>query len=107
MLPKMNPKHMEKMMRQMGINQEEIDASEVIIKTPSRHIIIRNPQVSRIKMQGQESFQISGDVHEEAALSEEDVKTVAEQAKVSLDEARKALEACQGDLAESILSLQD
>ena len=102
----MNPRQMQKAMKQMGIHQEEIDASEVIIKTGSGNLVVRNPSVVKIKMQGQMSFQISGDVSEESVISEDDIKTVAEQAGVSEEKARESLEKHDGDLAEAILSLQ-
>ena len=106
MIPKINPRQMEKMMRQMGVKQEEIDASEVIIKTKNKTIIIKNPQVSKVNMMGQESFQISGEI-EESTISEEDIKTVAEQSNVSLKEAEDALKKTNGDLAEAILILKE
>ena len=108
MFPKLNPKDMEKMMKKMGIKQEEIAATEVIIKTPDKDLVIHNPQVSKVNAMGQETFQIVGDVEEVSpqAYSDDDVKTVAEQAKVSKDKARQALEETQGDLAQAILKLQ-
>ncbi len=105
MLPNLNPKQMEQAMRKLGIKQEEIDAYEVIIKTKEKNLIIRNPQVVKIKMPGNESLQITGDIEEEANISEDDVNTVAEQANVSKEEARKALEENNGDLAATILEL--
>jgi nascent polypeptide-associated complex subunit alpha len=39
-------------------------------------------------------------------VSEEDVKLVADQTGKTVDEARKALEECKGDLAKAILLLQ-
>jgi nascent polypeptide-associated complex subunit alpha len=57
-----NPRQMQGMMKKMGIAQEEIDAYKVIIeKTDGNKIIIENPSVMKIKMQGQTSFQISGE----------------------------------------------
>ncbi|GAG18767.1 unnamed protein product [marine sediment metagenome] len=108
MLPGLNPKKMQAVMKQMGIAQEEIPASKVIIeKTDNSKIIIESPSVTKIKMQGQESFQITGEVREETAeigISEDDVKTVAEKSGKSIEEARKALEKT-GDLAGAILGL--
>lgn len=98
---------MKQAMKRMGISQEDIDAYEVVIKTGKRDIIISNPQVAKINMSGQVSFQISGDISEASAISDEDVKTVAQQANVSEDAARKALEEANGDLAEAILKLKD
>ncbi len=102
----MNPRQMNKMMQRMGIKQVEIEADEVIIKTSGKNIIIKNPQVSKVNMMGQETFQVVGDISEEAAITEEDIKTVAEQAKVSEEDAKKALEETEGDLAEAIVKLQ-
>ena len=104
-----NPKRMQAMMKQMGIAQEEIDASRVIIeKTDNSKIIIENPSVTKIKMQGQESFQIAGDASEQAEeeISEEDIKTVMEKTGVSKEKAKEALEKT-GDLAEAILELSE
>lgn len=109
MFPGMNPKMVKEAMKKMGIKQEEIPATEVIIKTPDKDLIIRNPQVAKVIAMGQETFQISGDVEvmEAQKFSEEDVKTVAEQAKVSKEKAREALEKSNGDLAQAILELQE
>jgi len=107
MMPGMNPRQMNKMMQKMGIRQEEIDASEVIIKTSGKNIVIKNPSVTKVDMMGQKTFQIMGEITEESPISEEDINTVAEQANVSKEEAKKALIENQGDLAQSIISLQD
>ena len=108
MFPSIDPKKMQAMMKQMGIKQEEIDASKVIIeKTDNTKIIIENPSVVKINMQGNESFQISGDVSEEESelFNEDDIKTVMEKTGVSKAKAKEALEASNGDLAEAILEL--
>jgi nascent polypeptide-associated complex subunit alpha len=107
MIPGINPKQMQAMMKQMGINQQEIDASRVIIeKEDGNKIIIDNPSVIKIKMQGQETFQISGDVSEQEGekFSEEDIKTIIEKTGCTKKEAEKTLEKT-GDLAEAILEL--
>ncbi|MDP3991889.1 MAG: hypothetical protein Q8P79_00045, partial [Nanoarchaeota archaeon] len=71
----LDPKKMQAVMKQLGMNQEEIDALRVIIEKEGGRIVIENPSVSRISMHGQESFQISGMVREESGfiISEEDV----------------------------------
>jgi nascent polypeptide-associated complex subunit alpha len=101
-----NPKQMQAMMKQMGINQTEIPSSRVIIeKEDGGKIVINNPSVLKVKMQGQESFQISGDISEnEEKFSEEDVKVVMEKTNCSREEALNTLEKT-GDLAEAILEL--
>ena len=101
-----DPKLMKQAMKRMGIRQEEIAASEVVIRTPGKDIIIRNPQVAKVNMMGHETFQVSGDVVEVQGISEDDVRTVASQAGVSEEKARKALEEAKGDLAGAILKLQ-
>ena len=104
-----NPKKMQEAMKQMGIAQEEIDATKVIIEKENSQIVIENPSITKIKIQGQESFQISGDVKEELLIqelqiSEQDIKTVMEKTNCSEEQARKTLEKTK-DLAETILEL--
>ncbi len=109
MFPSIDPKKMQAMMKQMGIAQEEIDANRVIIETEDKNIIIENPSVMKIKMQGQTNFQISGDVSEQAKneenTQEKDIKTIIEKTGCSKERAKKALEDADGDLTEAILSL--
>jgi nascent polypeptide-associated complex subunit alpha len=101
-----NPKQMQAMMKQMGINQTEIPSSRVIIeKEDGGKIVINNPSVLKVKMQGQETFQISGDISEtEEKFSEEDIKTIMEKTGCSREKAENAIEKT-GDLAEAILEL--
>ncbi|MBS3127321.1 nascent polypeptide-associated complex protein [Candidatus Woesearchaeota archaeon] len=111
MFPGMNPRKMQQMMKQLGIQQVDIPAKEVIIKMEDKEIVISNPSVAKVNMMGQETFQISGEVEERELsttpdISQEDVKTVMEQAHVSEQEARKAIEDANGDLAEAIITLQ-
>ena len=105
----LSPKKMQAMMKQLGMNQEEIPASRVIIeKLDNTKIIIENPSVTKISIQGQKSFQVSGDIKEEnekQEISEEDIRTVMEKTRATEKEARKALESSEGDLAEAILNL--
>lgn len=94
-------------MKQLGMKQEEIDAEEVIIKTASKQLIISNPQVMKINIAGNESFQITGNVHESSLekWSKEDIDIVMKQANASYEKAKHALEK-EGDIAAAILSLQ-
>jgi nascent polypeptide-associated complex subunit alpha len=101
----MDPKKMQALMRQMGIKSEEISATKVIIETDSgESLIIENPQVTQITMQGQKSFQIAGDVRKETKASSDDIKMVMEKTGCSEDAAKEALEKSGGDIAEAILS---
>lgn len=106
MFPGLNPKDLQKAMKKMGIKQEELDALEVIIKTTSKDLIIKNPKVVKVNMMGQESLQVTGEIQEFSGISEEDIKTVAEQANVSKEKAKEALEKHKGDLAAAILELK-
>ncbi len=105
MMPNMNPRQMQKMMNKMGMKQEEIPASEVIIKGP-KEIIIKNPHVVKVNVMGQETYQITGEASEGSGISKDDVMTVSVQAGVSEEDALKALEKTKGDLAEAIIDLQ-
>lgn len=105
MIPGINPKQMQAMMKQIGMSQNEIPASRVTIeKEDGNKIVINNPSVTKIKMQGQETFQISGDISGESDFSEDDIKVVMEKTNCSEKEAKNALEETD-DLAEAILKL--
>jgi len=103
-----NPRQMQGMMKKMGISQDEINASKVIIElTNGEKMIIDKPSVMKIKMQGQTSFQITGEERIESNVvkdTEEDIKTIIEKTGASEDEAKAALEKT-GDLAEAIMEL--
>lgn len=102
----LDPKKMQAMMKQLGMSQEDIQASKVIIeKVGGGKIIIENPSVAKIKIQGQESYQISGDSTEESGISEDDIRTVSDKTGASKEEAKKALKDSGGDLAEAIMAL--
>ena len=106
MFPNIDAKKMQAVMKQLGMSQEEIDASRVIIeKNDGNKIVIENPAVTRMKIQGQESFQISGETREETS-SKEDIKTIMEKTGCTEKQAKKALEDT-GDLAEAIMKLSN
>lgn len=106
----LNPKKMQVVMKQLGMAQEEIDASKVIIeKADNTKLVFDNPSVTKITMQGQESFQITGEPREEsgeAETSEDDIKTIMEKTGCSEKQARETLEKTR-DLAEAILDLSE
>lgn len=111
---RVSPREAKRMMQRMGLSMGEVsDAQEVIIKTSSKEIVIENPSVAVLEMQGQKIFQITGEkivekavtIEKKAAIPDEDVQLVAQQAKVSLEQAKTALEQTNGDLAQAILLL--
>ncbi|RLI97702.1 MAG: nascent polypeptide-associated complex protein [Candidatus Aenigmatarchaeota archaeon] len=105
----MNPKQLEKMAKRMGIQASPIEAEEVIIKTPEKDIVISSPQVSKVNMMGQETWQITGDVSERPKenFTEEDIDTVVNQTGASREDVKEALEAAHGDLAEAIMKIKE
>lgn len=111
MIPGMDPRAMKMAMKKLGMKQEEIEATEVIIRTADKELVISNPSVSKVNMMGQETFQIAGEVEERAIssepdISEEDIKTVMEQAGVDEAKAKEAIENADGDLAKAIMDLK-
>lgn len=106
---KMNPKQLEKMAKRMGIQASQIDAEEVIIRTAKKDIIISNPQVSKVNMMGQETWQITGNAEEKPnkPFSDDDIDTVINQTGASREEVEAALEAAHGDLAEAIMKIKE
>lgn len=118
---RMNPREQRRMMQRMGMNMDSVpDVQQVIIRTASKDIVIDEPEVAILQVQGQKMYQvIGGQVSEQAPsarsapaaaakplFSEEDVQLVADQTGRSLEKAKEALEECGGDLAKAILLLQ-
>jgi nascent polypeptide-associated complex subunit alpha len=114
---KMSPRQAKRLMSQMGMRIEELDnVQQVIIRTPRKEVVIDNPEVNITHMHGQRIYQVMGGnvLEREAAtpqpvkqliIPEEDIHLVSQQAKVSLEAAKKALIETKGDLAQAILNL--
>jgi nascent polypeptide-associated complex subunit alpha len=119
-----NPKQLQKQMRAMGIDVQDIeDVKQVIIRTATREIVFNDAQVTVMDARGMKSYQVVGTPEErpiqQAAIGAQspeapqgpveipdaDIMLVAQQAKVSRDVAKKALEEAKGDLAEAIMKL--
>ena len=117
----MNPRQMKQMMRRLGINVQEIqNVEEIIIRTDTKEYIFDRAEVTIMDAQGQKTYQISGRPRiversaEETTADEEkeeipqaDIDLVAEQTGKSKDDAKKALEETDGDIAEAILKLSE
>ena len=106
-------------MQKMGMKVDEVPAvSQVIIKTVGKDIVIEEPNVTLVTVQGQAMYQIAGGRVLEVASSavssaptenvplESDVQLVAQQTGRPIEEARKALVEAGGDLAKAILTLK-
>lgn len=123
----LNPRKMQKMMEQMGIEMEELDADRVIIELAGgERLVFDDADVTMMEARGQETYQVvgeperqedaaieSGDEDEPAAggegdagIPEDDVELVAQRTGVDADTAREALEAEGGDLAAAINRLE-
>jgi nascent polypeptide-associated complex subunit alpha len=122
----LNPRKMKQMMEQMGIDMDDIDAEEVIIRTPNEELYFDDAEVQLMEAQGQKTYQVVGEPNtrelegetgagseaseDEAADSggvpAEDVELVAMRADVGEDTAREALEAADGDLAAAVERLE-
>ncbi len=107
MMPNIDPKNMAKMMKQMGIQSQELPARRVVIEQDDGQIVIDEPQVTQITVQGQATFQIAGKISRHSGVSADDIKMVMESAAVDEKTAKEALEAAKGDIAEAIMKLQE
>jgi nascent polypeptide-associated complex subunit alpha len=99
---------MRRLMKQAGVKMNEIEAEEVIIRTPDEEYVFKNPDVASISAAGQKTFQVSGNYttkrrHKE--IPEGDIKMVVEQTKCTREEAENALRESNGDIAAAILTL--
>ena len=104
-----------RMMQKMGMKVDEVPSvSQVIIKTAGKDIVIEEPNVTLVTVQGQAMYQIAGGRVLEAVPEmpaqnvpvESDIQLVAQQTGKPLEEARKALAEAGGDLAKAILTLK-
>jgi alpha-NAC-related protein len=108
MFGNINPKQMQGMMKKMGIAQNEINAKRVIIECGDKKIVLDEPSVIKISMQGNISYQISGPEREESleGFSEDDVKMVMDKTKKSRDAVVDFLKKNNGDIALAIMELK-
>ncbi|MBP1987289.1 nascent polypeptide-associated complex protein [Halolamina salifodinae] len=122
----LNPRKMQQMMKQMGIDVEELDAEEVIIRTADEELYFDGAQVTKMDAQGQETYQIVGEPNvretgeaeaieageaeseeaDEGGIPDADVEIVAQRAGVTESTARAVLEENDGDLAAAVSQLE-
>ncbi|MFQ6080067.1 MAG: nascent polypeptide-associated complex protein [Candidatus Bathyarchaeia archaeon] len=110
---KISPREAKRMMQRMGLSMGQMpDVQEVIFRTGTKEIIVENPEVAVLDLRGQKIFQVTGEriieraVERRVAIPEEDIRLVADQTGKSMEEAKRALEETEGDLAKAILLLQ-
>ena len=121
----MSPRAIARMMKQMGIEQEDVaGVKEVIFRFADKEWVVNDPQVSLVKQAGSESFQVSGTKTERGLTTDDSVESstpepvkeieipmddaalVAAQTGVDIEAAKEALKETQGDLAAAILKLR-
>src|SRR6056297_966691 len=117
----MNPRKMQQMMKQMGIDVTELDAETVTITTTDgEQLVFDAPEVTRMDAQGSQTYQSVGEPEtteadapavgdadaDDEGIPEDDVNLVSVRAGVTSDKAREALEAEDGDLAAAISRLE-
>ena len=113
---RVSPRQAKRMMERMGLSMNPMaDVQEVILRTSRKEITVENPEVAVLDMQGQKIFQVTGEriterelekAEKKVTIPEEDVRLVADQTGKSMEEAHRALEETEGDLAKAILLLQ-
>jgi nascent polypeptide-associated complex subunit alpha len=118
----MNPRKMQQMMEQMGIDMSELDAEEVVIRLPDEELVFTDAEVTRMDAQGTQTYQIAGDPESrprgddggsdaeasesDGAVPDEDVDLVVARTGASEEAAREALAAEDGDLAAAVSRLE-
>lgn len=104
-----DPGKMSKMMKQLGMETEELDASKVIIQLDGKELVIKDPKVVEIDMKGQKSYQVMGEPEkrDKKTFTDADVDMVTKEAHVSEKQAVEALKKHEGDIAEAIMELKD
>ncbi|WP_083858658.1 nascent polypeptide-associated complex protein [Natrialba chahannaoensis] len=119
----LNPRKMEQMMQQMGIDVEDVDAEEVIIRTDEYDLVFNDAEVTKMDARGQETYQIIGSPEQvesgsaggsadagaggsEPEIPAGDIEMVATRTGASEEDARAALEANDGDLAAAVEELE-
>jgi len=114
MFPGMDKRAVEAAMKKLGVQQEQLDAKEVVIRLNDGHeLVIPNPSVALVRMMGQETFQISGQYSERESqpqhqlFNNDDVKMVISQTGASETEAKAALAKTNGDIAAAIMLITD
>ncbi len=112
---RVNERQVKRMMQQMGIKSNDIEGViEVKIILKDKTIVIKEPNVSVIEVQGNKTYTVVGKEEiiqgkddkqtiEDVNLKEEDIKLVMEKAGVTRDKAIEALKSNNYMVAEAII----
>ena len=121
----MNPRKMQQMMQQMGIDLDELDAESVVIRlSDGEELVFDDPDVTRMDARGQQTYQVIGEPEsregsgtgdaaaqesseeDDSVIPDADVELVAQRTGASEAAAREALEEADGDLAAAVSRLE-
>lgn len=105
----MNPKKMKQMMKQLGMEMEQLEGvKKIVITTGEGEYVFDEAEVVLVTMQGVTTYQITGTPvfkPGKTAISDEDVNLVVEQTGTTQERARATLAETGGDIAEAIMRL--
>ena len=104
MLGKPSPEKIQQMMKKLNMDIRQMEAEEVTIKTKTKNVKIKNPEVMIANMMGRDVYQISGEVYE--SLPEDDILLVMNQTGKDRPTVEKKLEELDNDLARAIIELK-
>ncbi|HXT85307.1 MAG TPA: nascent polypeptide-associated complex protein [Verrucomicrobiae bacterium] len=102
---------MRRMLDKMGLDMKDMSSvEEVIIRTDTKELFLKKPQVVEMKGKDSTIYQIVASEIEECdrdvpTFKEEDIILVTQQANVSKEKAIIALTETKGDIAQAILNL--
>jgi len=124
---RLNEKSMRMMMRRMGMSTTPVEGVvEVVIRRERDEIVLRQPEVTEVVVQGVRTYQVVGTPETRPRTPsgeatggptpapapapppgppEEDIRLVMEQAQVDRAQAVEALKAANGEPAEAILRI--
>ncbi len=105
-----NPRKMKQMMKQLGMQMEQIeDVRQIIITTGKGRYIFDRAEVTAMTMQGVTTWQIAGEQPKFESsvpeIPEDDIQLVMDQTGATKEAARSALNETKGDIAEAILRI--
>lgn len=112
---KVNERQVKRMMQQMGIKSNDLEGvEEVRILLKDKVIVLKEPNVSVIEVQGSKTYTIVGkeeildkgaavNLPQDTNLKEEDIKLVMEKANVTREKAIEALKSNNYMVAEAII----
>lgn len=106
MMPGVDAKKLEQMMKKLNMDMRQLEAEEVVIKMKDREIVISGPEIMITNMMGREVYQITGAISERKGVSSEDVKMVMQQTGADEEVVAKKLKELNNDLARAISELK-